>query len=246
MSIRHACEQCGRRFTRRSKRDSLLCHDCRERRARARYVAAGRARTWLAGVHAEAYGNLYAEHVARARAQDPEGSSMAVRNRARSRALGELQRRHYGDYRQRYEAELARAQAAVDQQAAKGQAGSRPAEPRVPYWQQRHDFQRAHAVAEQRAHAAARLRALLWLADRYPDTTAAVFRAQAARLPLNPADRTPAGRRALAWAATLDRLARLHPAAFQARYGAELANLRGRWLGTRSAGLPDRKLQSSN
>jgi hypothetical protein len=208
----HPCEQCGTRFRRHSKRDSLLCPACRERRAHARYAAAGRAHTWLATEHAEAYANLYAEHVARAHAQDPGGSSMTIRNRARSRALGELQRRHYGDYQRRYEAELARAHA--EDQADQKQTTPPP---RAPYWQQR------QALDEQRAHAAARLRALLWLADRDPDATASVYRAQAARLPLNPADRTPQRRRALAWAATLDRLARLHPNDFHTRYTAELA-----------------------
>jgi hypothetical protein len=42
-------------------------------------------------------------------------------------------------------------------------------------------------------------------------------------LPLNPADRTPTRRRALAWARTLDRLDRLHSDDFEARYQAELA-----------------------
>jgi hypothetical protein len=133
-------------------------------------VAAGRARTWLAAQHAEAYANRYAEHVARARAQDPGGSATAVRNRARSRALGELQRRHYDDYRRRYEAELDRAHGAQDQ--ADQQQAARPAAPRVPYWRQRRDQQQRHALAEQRAHATARLRALLWLADHHPDATA--------------------------------------------------------------------------
>jgi hypothetical protein len=219
-AVEYPCERCGTRFARPSKRDSLLCPCCRAHRAHARDVAAGRARTWLAAEHAELFTNLCAEHVARARAEDPEGSATAVRNRARSRALGELQRRYRADYRRRYAAELARAHA--DQQADQEQA-TPPAEPRVPYWRQRHDHQQRQALAEQRAHATARLRALLWLADRYPDTTAALFQAQAARLPLNPADRTPTRRRALAWAATLDRLARLHTAAFEARYHAELA-----------------------
>ncbi len=87
----------------------------------------------------------------------------------------------------------------------------------MPYWQQ-HD-----AVVERRAHTTTRLRALLWLADRYPDTAAAIYQAQAARLPLNPADRTPQRRQALAWARTLDRLGRLHPDDFHAHYRTELA-----------------------
>lgn len=82
----------------------------------------------------------------------------------------------------------------------------------MPYWQER------DALTQQRTHTTARLRAVVWLADRYPDT--------AARLPLNPADRTPR-RRPLAWASTLDRLRRLHPDDFHTRYQAELASIRG-------------------
>src|SRR4029450_13523778 len=74
----HPCEQCGTRSRRHSKRDSLLCPACRERRAHARYAAAGRAHTWLATEHAEAYANLYAEHVARAHAQDPGARSLTI------------------------------------------------------------------------------------------------------------------------------------------------------------------------
>jgi hypothetical protein len=219
MSLKHPCERCGARFNRRT-RGSFGCARCRARRDQARHLAEGRARTWLATQHREAYANLNAAHVAKARAQDPQGSATAVRNRARSRALGELQRSHREQYRERYEAELARALAQLDQQAQHAQeAAARPAEPRVPYWLER------DAVAQRHAHAntTARLRALIWLSERHPDTTAAVYQAQAARLPLNPADRTPERRRALAWAATLDRLARLHPADFEARYQAELA-----------------------
>jgi hypothetical protein len=146
-----------------------------------------------------------------------------VRDRARSRALGELQRQHPDDYRRRYEAELARAYAELDQAAARAEQPA-PPEPHVPYWQHR------DALAQRSAHAnaTARLRALLWLTERHPDTTAEVYQDQAARLPLNPADRTPERRRALAWAATLDRLARLHPADFEARYQMELSAARRR------------------
>ena len=219
MTTRHPCERCGRRFRRRSKRESPACARCRALRAKARPRAEGRARHWLRAQHAEQYANLYADHLAKTRAQNPNESSAVVRDRARARALSELQRRHHDQYRHRYEAELARAHAELDQeQAAQDQATARPAEPHVPYWHQR------DALARRQAHAnaAARLRALLWLADRHPDTTKEVYRAQAARLPLDPADRTPQRRRALAWAATLDRLARLHPNDFEARYQTEL------------------------
>jgi hypothetical protein len=209
----------------RRKRGSPVCPRCRQRRDQARSWAEGRARHWLRAQHPEQYANLYADHLAKARAEDPAGSAATVRDRARARALGELQRSYHDDYRQRYEAELVSAHAELDQQATQQQEqAARPAEPHVPYWHQR------DALAQQRAHAnaAARLRALLWLAERHPDTTAAVYREQAARLPLNPADRTPERRRALARAATLDRLARLHPADFEARYQAELSAARRR------------------
>jgi hypothetical protein len=223
MSSKHLCERCGTRFRRRSNGDSLLCPGCRSRRDHATILAYGRARTWLAAQHAEQYANLYAQHHAKACAQDPDGPARAVRDRARSRALGELQRQHPDDYRRRYEAELARAYAQLDQAAARAEQPA-PPEPHVPYWQHR------DALAQRSAHAnaTARLRALLWLTERHPDTTAEVYQDQAARLPLNPADRTPERRRALAWAATLDRLARLHPADFEARYQMELSAARRR------------------
>jgi hypothetical protein len=216
MTREHPCERCGARFVRRSKRESLLCPDCRKRRTAARHLATGRARTWLAAEHAEEYANLYAEHVAKARAQDPGGSSMAIRNRARSRSLAELQRRHHNDYRRQYESELAcvHAEDQADQERT-----ALPATAWVPYWQERDAIAQQHA----NANAAARLRALLWLADRDPDATAQLFQAQVARLPLNPADRTPQRRRALAWAATVDRLARLHLEDFHIRYQVELS-----------------------
>jgi len=214
------CERCGARFTRR-KRGSFVCARCRQRRDQARHLAEGRARHWLRAQHPKQYANMYADHVAKARAQDPQGSAIAVRNRARSRALGELQRRYHDQYRQRYEAELAHALAELDHQAAQEQQAAQPAEPRVPYWLERDALAQRHA----HANAAAWLRALLWLTERHPDTTAEVFRVQAARVPLNPADRTPERRRALAWAATLDRLARLYPSDFEARYRAELARI---------------------
>ena len=218
MSTRHPCERCGRRFRRRSKRESPACARCRALRAKARPRAEGRARHWLRAQHPEQYANLYADHLAKTRAQDPNESAAVVRDRARSRALSELQRSYRDQYRHRYEAELARAHAELDQQAEQEcEAAARPAEAKVPYWQER------DALAQRQAHANARLRALLWLADRHPDTTNEVYQEQAARLPLNPADRTPQRRRALAWAATLDRLARLHPADFEARYQAQLA-----------------------
>jgi hypothetical protein len=212
----HPCDACGTRFKRRSKRHSLLCPDCRQRQRQTRHLATGRARTWLAAQHPELYQELYEQHITQARADDPYAQPVAVRNRARSRALGNLQRRYPDEYEQRYAAELARAHTEVQDEEPDDQQPVRPAV-RVPYWQQR------DPTAEQHAHATAQRRALLWLAKLYPDTTTQLYQAQAARLPLNPADRTPTRRRALAWAAALDRLRRLHPDDFHARYKTELA-----------------------
>jgi predicted nucleic acid-binding Zn-ribbon protein len=212
-TVEHPCERCGTRFQRTSKRDSLLCPDCRQRHRQARYLANGRARTWLADQHPDLYAELYEQHVNRARAEDPTASATRIRNRARSRALGDLQRRYPDQYQQRYAAELARAHS--DDQADEEQ----PSQPvvRVPYWQER------DPGTERHVHATAQRHALLSLARLYSDTTARLYQVQVARLPLNPADRTPERRRALAWARTLDRLARLHPKDFEARYQAELA-----------------------
>jgi hypothetical protein len=188
----------------------LLCPDCRKRRTQARHLAAGRARSWLAVQHRALYQKLYRQQLAQTCDRDRGASSDAIRNRARAHTLGELQRRFPIDYRQRYAAELARAERQAEQQVAQLTGA------RVPYWQQQ------HALVEQRTHAVARLRALLWLASRYPDTADVYYKALAARLPLNPKDRTPRRRRALAWAESLDRLSRLHPEAFEARYRTEL------------------------
>jgi hypothetical protein len=53
------------------------------------------------------------------------------------------------------------------------------------------------------------------------------FAAEAARLPLRPADRAPGRRRALAWVRVLDGLRCLFPEEFQARYTHELARHAG-------------------
>lgn len=207
------CERCRTPFQRPNKQASLTCPDCRKRRASARHTATDRARTWLARQHPKQYRELYQRHLTQARAQDPAASATRIGNRARNRALAELQRRYPDAYRQRYADELARARAAVDARV-EHQAAHSPS--RAPYWQR-------DATAERHAYTTARYRALLWLARLYSDTTAQLHAAEAARLPLNPADRTPEKRRALAWVRTLDQLSRLHPDDFQARYRAELA-----------------------
>jgi hypothetical protein len=69
----------------------------------------------------------------------------------------------------------------------------------------------------------ARLRALVWLADQYPDLARRRLQAEQARLPLSPADRVPRRRRALAWVRALDGLRGVYPEQFLTRYLMELA-----------------------
>jgi hypothetical protein len=88
---------------------------------------------------------------------------------------------------------------------------------RVPYWQQR------NPTAEQHAHATAQRRALLWLAKLYPDTTTQLYQAQAARLPLNPADRTRPGAAPSPGPPPSTDSAAFTPDDFYARYKTELA-----------------------
>jgi hypothetical protein len=132
----HSCERCGMRFWRRPQ-DSQLCLACRGRRDHARILAYGRARTWMAEQHQDLYAEVYERQVA----QDPEASTTKIRNRARSRTLGELARQFPGDYRQRYAAELARAHAELAQAAIRAErpvpppspgSGPRPPRPAAP------------------------------------------------------------------------------------------------------------------
>jgi hypothetical protein len=185
MSIRYPCEQCGARFRRRSQGNSLLCPGCRERRDHA-WPTAGLV-PWLAAQYAEAYANLYAEHHAKAAPRTRDGRARAVRARARSRVLGELQRQHPDDYRRRYETELARACRIGAGRSAAGGSPARRAEGAVLARTRR---ARPAARSCQRRRPAA---GVAWLTERYPDSAAEVFRAQAARLPFNPADRTQPG-----------------------------------------------------
>jgi len=80
----------------------------------------------------------------------------------------------------------------------------------------------AEAVNRQRA-AVARLRALVSLAEQYPDLARQRLQTEQAWLPLDLADRFPERRRALAWVRTLDGLRAAYPEQFQARYLVELA-----------------------
>jgi hypothetical protein len=96
------------------------------------HAATGRARTWLAAQHPELYQGLYEQHIPQARADGPDASATAIRSRARSRALGDLQRRYPNEYEQRYAAELARAHTEVQDEEPDDQQPVRAAV-RVPY-----------------------------------------------------------------------------------------------------------------
>jgi hypothetical protein len=165
-------------------------------RQRLRARAQGQAASWLAGEHAEEYQACYAQAEERIRAQAPGLPSWRVRQRASSQAHADLQALFRDEYQARLEAEL---------------AALRPDEPVEV------------GRVERPVAARARLRALLWLADQHPDQTRARFAAEAARLPLRPADRAPGRRRALAWVRTLDGLRGAFPELFEARYARELA-----------------------
>ena len=67
------------------------------------------------------------------------------------------------------------------------------------------------------------MRALVWLADQYPDLARKRLQVEHNRLPLAPADRVPERRHALAWVRALDGLRGAYPEQFQARYLIELA-----------------------
>jgi hypothetical protein len=165
-------------------------------RQRLRALAQGRAASWLAKAHAAEYQACYAQALERIRAQAPGLPTWRARQRASSRAHADLQAVFREEYQARFDAELAALQ--PDQPVELGRV-------------------------ERPVAARARLRALLWLADQHPDLTRERFQAEAARLPLWPADRAPGRRRALAWVRTLDGLRGAFPELFEARYAHELA-----------------------
>jgi hypothetical protein len=174
----------------------------RRERHRVRAVAKQRAAAWLARAHPEEYRACYAVALDRVRAQAPGLPSWRARERAGNHARADLQAVFRDEYQARYEAEMAELE---------------PDEPAVEVGR-----------VEPPVAARARLRALLWLADRHPDQARARFQAEAARLPLRPADRSPGRRRALAWVRTLDGLRSAYPELFEARYAHELARQDGK------------------
>jgi hypothetical protein len=161
-----------------------------------RQVARARAVSGLARAYAELYRELYQQALDQARVVLAGRPARQAHQRANRLARAELQSRFPDEYAARYRAELASIQ---------------PIEPV------------AAGVVDRRSSAVARLRALVWLADQYPDLARQRFQAEATRLPFDPADRAPARRRALAWVRALDGLRGAYPEQFQHRYSYELA-----------------------
>jgi hypothetical protein len=165
-----------------------------------RQRARNRAADWLARAYPEKYQDRYQQALEQVHAQAPELPSWRARERAGRQARAALQARYPEEYAARYRAELATIQ--PDKPAEVGIVAP-------------HDATRA------------RLRALVWLADQHPDLAGRRFQAEAGRLPLRPADRTPARHRTLATVRALDGLRAAFPEQFQSRYTHELARQAG-------------------
>jgi hypothetical protein len=154
---------------------------------------AARAVAGLARTYPELYRELYQQALDQAR------ETLAARpahQQASRHVRIELEGRLPEEYAARYQAELTLIQ---------------PIEPP------------AADVVDRHSAAVARLRALVWLADQYPDLARQRLQAERTRLSLDPADRAPQRRRALAWVRALDGLRGAYPEQFQARYLMELA-----------------------
>jgi hypothetical protein len=158
-----------------------------------RQAARARAVAGLARTYPELYRELYQQALGQAR--QTLGARPAHQQASRQ-ARTQLKTRLPEDYAARYQAELILIQ---------------PIEPPPAGMVDRHSA------------AVARLRALVWLAEQYPDLARQRLQAEQARLPLTPADRVPGRRRALAWVRALDGLRGVFPEQFQARYLIELA-----------------------
>jgi hypothetical protein len=161
-----------------------------------RQVARGRAVSGLARANAELYRQLYQQALDQTRVRLAGRPARQAHQLASRLARADLQARLPEQYAARYQAELASIQ------------------PFAPV---------AAGVVDRRSAAVARVRALVWLAEQYPDLARQRFQAEATRLPLDPADRSPARRRALAWVRALDGLRGAYPEHFQHRYCYELA-----------------------
>jgi hypothetical protein len=160
----------------------------------------------------------------------------SVRQAARARAVAGLARAYPGLYRELYQQALDQVRQTLDARPAHQQASRQarielkarlPEEYAAHYQAELAAIQRveppaAKAVDRQRA-AVARLRALVWLAEQYPDLARQRLQAEQARLPAAPVDRTPERRQALAWVRALEGLRGVFPELFQVRYLLELA-----------------------
>ena len=169
-----------------------------KQRAHARTLAHGRAAAWLARAHPQEYRDCYQQALAQVRAGAPGLSSHQAHQRASRQARADLRALYAQEYAARFDEELAALQPPKDEQELVG-------------------------AADWRAGARAKLRALLWLAAQHPDQAGQLYRVEAARLPLRPADRVPRRRRALAWVRALEGLRRARPEQFERRYRRELA-----------------------
>jgi len=169
---------------------------------------------------------------ARVVAVDPH----SVRQAARARAVAGLARAYPELYRELYQQALAQARLTLDARPAHQQASRQarlelktrlPEEYAARYRAELTLIQPVEpppaGMVDRRSAAVARLRALVWLAEQYPDLARHRLQAEQARLPAAPADRTPERRQALAWMRALDGLRAVYPEQFQARYLLELA-----------------------
>jgi hypothetical protein len=165
-----------------------------------RQVARGRAVAGLAHAHPELYRELYEQALGQARVELAGRPARQAHQQASLHARIKLKARLPEEYAARYQAELAAIQ---------------PIEPLTL------------GEVDRRSAAVARLRTLVWLANQYPDLARQRLQTEQARLPLDPLNRAPGRRRALAWVRALDGLRAVYPEQFQARYTAELARQAG-------------------
>jgi hypothetical protein len=169
---------------------------------------------------------------ARLVAVDPQ----SVRQAARARAVAGLARTYPELYRELYQQALDQARLTLDARPAHQQASRQarielkarlPEEYATRYQAELTLIQPIEPPAveqvDRHSAAVARLRALVWLADQYPDLASQRLQAEQARLPAALGDRTPERRRALAWVRALDGLRGVYPEQFQSRYLMELA-----------------------
>jgi hypothetical protein len=165
-----------------------------------RQRARNRAVAGLARAYPDQYRQSYQQALAQAGTQSPGLTVRQVHQQASRKAHAALQTRHPEEYAARYQAELAAIQ---------------PVDPTEV------------GEVDREEAARARVRALVWLARLHPDLAGRRFQAEAGRLPLHPADRTPKRHRTLATVRALEGLRGLFPEDFQARYTLELARQAG-------------------